>query len=123
VTYEAIGASQVSAVGQEEKCAFTLNVTISASGILLPFQAIFLGKLSKSLPDSESEGYKEAHALGFQFESLMTDTYWTMLDTMKMFIKSILVPYFDQQKVIHSCPGDQCCIWQIDIWPIHAYGC
>ncbi|KAI0753046.1 hypothetical protein C8Q80DRAFT_1050465, partial [Daedaleopsis nitida] len=43
VTYEKIGSKQVPLLGMEEKRAFTVVVGVSASGELLPFQAIRQG--------------------------------------------------------------------------------
>jgi hypothetical protein len=45
-TWNKSGAKQVSTVGQEEKRAFTLVPSISASSVVLPIQAIFMGKMS-----------------------------------------------------------------------------
>ncbi|KAJ6601520.1 hypothetical protein B0H10DRAFT_2230550 [Mycena sp. CBHHK59/15] len=50
-TWNKRGGKQGATVGQEEKCAFTLVPSISASGVLLPMQAVFGGKrLSRVLP-------------------------------------------------------------------------
>jgi len=53
-TYETKGSHQISTIGLDEKQVFTLNVAISASGVLLPFQAIFKGKTKASLPSANS---------------------------------------------------------------------
>jgi hypothetical protein len=84
-TYERKGSRQVSTVGLEEKRAFTLNVAISASGALLPFQIIFKGKTKASLPTASSFHYDEAIDLGFSFEISGTDNYWANMKTMKSF--------------------------------------
>ena len=44
LTWTQTGSAQVSAVGEDEKRAFTAVVSVSNSGILLPFQAIYMGK-------------------------------------------------------------------------------
>jgi hypothetical protein len=44
MTYAITGAKQVSVVGEEEKRAFTVMTSVSNSGVLLPFQAIYVGK-------------------------------------------------------------------------------
>ena len=44
------GSKQVALVGMDEKRAFTLVVGVSADGTLLPFQTIFVGKTTTSLP-------------------------------------------------------------------------
>ncbi|KAJ7218610.1 hypothetical protein GGX14DRAFT_314538, partial [Mycena pura] len=43
-TWNKKGEKQIATVGQEEKRAFTLVPSISASGELLPMQAVFCGK-------------------------------------------------------------------------------
>ncbi|KAJ7604624.1 hypothetical protein B0H17DRAFT_1120943 [Mycena rosella] len=48
------GAKQVATVGQEEKRAFTLVPSISASGVLLPMQAVFNGRTMVSCPSPSS---------------------------------------------------------------------
>ncbi|KAF8331406.1 uncharacterized protein EI90DRAFT_2920527, partial [Cantharellus anzutake] len=76
LTYERKGSRQVSTIGPDEKQAFTLNVAISASGVLLPFQVIFKGKTKASLPAPGSPSHDEANQLGFLFEFSGSDNYW-----------------------------------------------
>ncbi|KAF9520676.1 hypothetical protein BS47DRAFT_1286982, partial [Hydnum rufescens UP504] len=120
MTYEKTGLDQVATVGQDEKGAFTLNVGISASGKLLPFQVIYASKSLKSLLNESCEGYNCAIQLGFHFESSMTDTYWATLDTMKLYVQCILVLYFLSEKESLQLPDNQECLWQIDIRPVHT---
>ncbi|KAF9520600.1 hypothetical protein BS47DRAFT_1370406 [Hydnum rufescens UP504] len=120
LTYVEIGSTQVPMIGAKEKRAFTLNVGVSASGALLPFQAIYAGKSTKSLPNETHDGYKEAQQLGFCFEFSQTDTYWSTLDTMKRYVVSILAPYFTSQKAALKLDPDHECIWQIDVSPVHT---
>jgi hypothetical protein len=119
-TYERKGSQQVSTVGLDEKRAFTLNVAISASGVLLPFQAIFKGKTKASLPSVSSLSRDEATRLGFFFEFSGTDNYWANLGTMKSFVINILVPYFTAEKERLLLDPLQECIWQLDVWSVHA---
>src|SRR5882762_1093746 len=49
-TYAPKGSKQVEVVGKDEKRGFTLVVGISMSGEALPFQAIYAGSTSCSLP-------------------------------------------------------------------------
>lgn len=44
LTWAQTGSVQVSVVGEDEKRAFTAVVSVSNSGVLLPFQAIYMGK-------------------------------------------------------------------------------
>ena len=59
-TYGAIGSKQVEVVGLDERRGFTLMVGISVSGEALPFQAIYHGRSSASLPSSDGPSYKKA---------------------------------------------------------------
>jgi hypothetical protein len=120
LTYEQKGSQQVSTVGHDEKRAFTLNVAVSASGNLLPFQAIFKGKTTASLPSPNSPCYRKSKELSFVFDVSRTDTYWANIETMKSFVKTILVPYFQAEKTQLSLDPLQECIWQLDIWPVHT---
>jgi hypothetical protein len=49
-----------------EMRAFTLIPSISASGVLLPMQAIFMGKTDASCPSRNVPAYAEAARPGFQ---------------------------------------------------------
>jgi DDE superfamily endonuclease len=118
-TYEAVGASQVAVVGKDEKRAFTLLVGISDSGDVLPFQVIFQGSTQRSCPTRESALYEEAMDLGFKFEFLNTDTYWSTFDLMCKYVHDILVPYFTEQKDRVGANEDQECILQLDVWAVH----
>lgn len=119
-TYETKGSCQVSTVGHDEKRAFTLNVAVSASGMLLPFQAIFQGKTPASLPSRNAPCYHKAMELGFIFGISSNDTYWANIEMMKTFVTLILVPYFDTHKQWLGLELDQECIWQLDVWPVHV---
>ncbi|KAJ7222042.1 hypothetical protein C8J57DRAFT_1094600, partial [Mycena rebaudengoi] len=68
------GSKQVSVVGLEEKCAFTLVVSLAADGTLVPFQAIFTGKSTRSRPHHYARGYKELSEVGCRFVHSGTDT-------------------------------------------------
>ncbi|KAG9073858.1 hypothetical protein FRC06_011105 [Ceratobasidium sp. 370] len=118
-TWNTTGERQVSIVGTEDKRAFTLLVSASCSGDVLPFQAIYSGKSKRSLPDSTSPGYDEAHKLGFLLDYSDTTTYWSTLATMKRWVSKILVPYFISQREQHNLPESQRCILQIDCWSVH----
>lgn len=74
-TWNKTGAKQVATVGQEEKRAFTLVPSISASGVLLPTQAVFVGKTDLSCPSPASKRYDEAIALGYSMLPSITSTY------------------------------------------------
>ncbi|HEV7738637.1 MAG TPA: hypothetical protein VGO47_14850 [Chlamydiales bacterium] len=50
VTWAPKGSRQVTVAGHDEKRAFTLAVSVSSSGVLLPLQAVYRGKSSVSCP-------------------------------------------------------------------------
>jgi hypothetical protein len=119
VTWAPTGEHQVSVVGVEEKRALTLLQGISMSGEVLPFQAIYVGKSYRSIPEDTAPSFGTAESLGFLFEYSKTKTYWSTLATMKSFVSRILVPYFRTQIEQETLPPTQRCVFQIDSWSVH----
>src|SRR5208283_3351359 len=107
MTYAKRGAKQVSVIGGDEKWAFTVMVTVTSSGVLLPFQAIYQGKTERSCPAPSSPAYDEAISAGFKFEYSGTKTYWSNQRTMRLFVDDILSPYFEWTKVRLDLPETQ----------------
>ncbi|KAJ7023688.1 hypothetical protein C8F04DRAFT_899991, partial [Mycena alexandri] len=118
-TWAQRGAKQVATVGQEEKRAFTSVPSISASGALLPMQAVFGGKTAASCPSPASKRYDEAIELGYSTVPSTTATYWSNHDTMHLLVDGIIAPYFDSTKKTLGLPPTQFSIWQIDCWSVH----
>ncbi|KAG9080057.1 hypothetical protein FS749_008139 [Ceratobasidium sp. UAMH 11750] len=118
-TWNAAGERQVHVLGVEEKRAFTLLVAASLSGDILPFQAIYGGKNSRSLPDANARGSAEALRLGFLLDYSGSDTYWSTQSTMQRFVSKILAPYFRAQIEQYGLPSTQRCIFQVDCWSVH----
>ncbi|TFK81293.1 hypothetical protein K466DRAFT_558073 [Polyporus arcularius HHB13444] len=119
LTWTKRNSKQVPVVGAEEKRAFTLMVGVSASGEMLPFQAIYHGvDPKKSLPQPGTRGYDEAMRLKFRLELSKTKTYWSTIGTMKTYVIFILAPYFDHWRTFHNRPTQKC-IWNIDVWSVH----
>lgn len=79
-TWAERGAKQVAGVAKEEKRQYTLMVGSSASGDMLPFQAIWSGKTAKSLPEPKvrAPGEKQGHRWVPGGER-----HWSTLETMK----------------------------------------
>jgi len=119
VTYAPIGANQVATIGAEEKRAFTVLVTLTNDGILLPFQSIYKGSSAASLPAKETKSMAEAINAGFLFESSKTSTYWSTQETMRHFVDTVLGPHFEKVKVTMNLPHEQCSLWLIDCWSVH----
>ena len=113
------GAKQVSTVGQEEKQAFTLVPSISVSGVLLPMQAIFMGKMKVSCPSPNTSSYAEAIHEGFVMLPSKMSTYWPTLETMQLLINDIIAPYFDKKNVKLGLQSTQSAIWKIYCWSVH----
>ncbi|KAF8319025.1 hypothetical protein DL93DRAFT_266203 [Clavulina sp. PMI_390] len=120
LTWNKAGVKQVLCHGRDEKRAFTLLVGLSESGTLLPFQSMWSGKTAVSTPDADSDGYEQSIQEGFLYEFTKTDTYWSTIGTMKSYVVLILVPYFNGEKERLGRSPNQPCIWQIDVWPVHA---
>ncbi len=86
VTYHDRNAKQVDTHGKEEKRAYTLCVASSAAGDFLPFQQVWSGKTTASLPSAGADGMEEAEALGFHFafaQSSKRTSHFSTLKTMK----------------------------------------
>ncbi|KAJ7467330.1 hypothetical protein B0H11DRAFT_1814098, partial [Mycena galericulata] len=118
-TWNLRGAKQVATVGQEEKRAFTLVPSISASGVLLPMQAVFGGKTTASCPSTASKRYDEAIALGYSMVPSLSGTYWSNHGTMHSLVDEIIAPYFDAVKKHLNLSPKQFSIWKIDCWSVH----
>jgi hypothetical protein len=120
LTWAKSGSKQVGMVGMDEKRAFTLVVAVAANGTLLPFQAVFLGKTSTSLPSArDSQNYTDAIQASFKFECSGNGTYWSNQRTMCAYINDIIAPYFDKKKAELSLPPSQKSLLQLDVWSVH----
>jgi hypothetical protein len=76
-TWNKKGKKQIATMGMDEKRAFTLVPSISASGNLLPMQMIFHGQTTASCPSTGARWYSEAKEKRFRFEPSHTHTYWS----------------------------------------------
>lgn len=118
-TWNKKGEKQIATLGMDEKRAFTLVPSISASGELLPMQTIFHGQTNASCPNAGAHCYTEAQGLGFKFEPSRSHTYWSTQATMKSLVNEIIAPYFDAKKEELTLPTSQCALWMIDCWSVH----
>jgi hypothetical protein len=118
-TYAPKNSKQVTTVGSEEKRAITVLTTLTNDSVLLPFQTIYKGSTSQSLPSKNSRSMSEARDMEFLFESSMTSTYWSTQASMRNFVNVILAPYFERVKVKLRLPPVQCSLWLIDCWSVH----
>ncbi|RDB29720.1 hypothetical protein Hypma_014168 [Hypsizygus marmoreus] len=118
-TWNKKGVKQVATVGQEEKRAFTLVPSVSASGVLLPMQSVFHGKTHASCPGKKAACFNEALDLNYQQLPSKSATYWSTQETMRRLINEIIAPYFDGTKVELDLPLTQSALWKIDCWSVH----
>lgn len=118
VTYHPIGDKQVSVHGIDEKRAFTILASVSASGVLLPFQAIYKGYTNASLPTSAAPRWAEAVQLGFHF-AYGGHTYWSTQQSMCDYVTEILVPYLQRAKEEEDLDPEQEALVQLDCWSVH----
>ena len=113
------GEKQITTMGMEEKHAFMLIPSISASGELLPFQAIFFSKTAESCPQHSTRNYNRAVLLGFKFKPSHSKTYWSTQATMVLLVTDIIALYFDHQNKELGLPNSQSVMWMIDCWSVH----
>ncbi|KAJ3765026.1 hypothetical protein FB446DRAFT_655811, partial [Lentinula raphanica] len=118
-TWTRSGASQVATVGSEEKRAFTIVPSISASGEVLPWQAIFHGSTEASCPKKGCRGWNDLNSKGFCLVPSKTSTYWSNLQTMKDLVEDIIAPHFARKREELGLEKDQQAIWRIDCWSVH----
>lgn len=122
-TWTLAGVDQVDVKGKDDKRAFTVMNGISASGVVLPLQAIYTGKTSAVLPvrtDQNADDWEQIqknHTVHFEWSG--NESYWSTMLTMKNYVNNILAPYFQSAKDELKLPHSQLCIWQIDCWSVH----
>ena len=97
----------------------THSPSISASGILLPMQAIFMGKTQVSCPNPKAPLYAEAKQLGFRMLPSKTATHWSTHDSMQDLVDNIIAPYFEETRKVLQPPPTQSSVWKIDCWFVH----
>ncbi|KAF8596458.1 hypothetical protein BDV93DRAFT_534727 [Ceratobasidium sp. AG-I] len=115
-TWELRGAKQVLAIGCGEKRQFTVMVAITASGMMLPWQAIFKGKSNVSLPSESSR--RKCEDLEFIFTP-GGDKHWSTLECMKQWIELIIVPHIERQCQRLGLPATQRAVILLDCWSVH----
>ena len=85
-TYNKRGSKQIDLAAKDEKRAYTLCVSTTANGDVLPFQQVWSGKTRSSLPKDDADGMSEAKELGFDFACAASDkktSHFSTLKTMK----------------------------------------
>ncbi|KAE9395283.1 hypothetical protein BT96DRAFT_763994, partial [Gymnopus androsaceus JB14] len=118
-TWMKAGAHQVATIGSEEKQAFTIVPSISTSGEVLPWQAVYHGETDRLCPRSNCRGWAEAKKEGFRLIPSKTSMYWSNLQTMKDLVNKIIHLYFSHKQEELGLDKDQQAIWCIDCWSVH----
>lgn len=117
-TWNKPGQQQVAVNGKDDKCAFTVMNGISALGVVLLMQAIYVGKIATVLSKCTSRNAKawdeieKTNSVHFNWSG--KDSYWLTMRTIKTYVNDILVPYFTATKKELGLSEIQLCIWQID---------
>ena len=118
-TWNKWGKKQVATMGMVEKGTFTLMLSISTSGELLPMQTIFFGQTEDSCPKKGAHCYAEAKKHRFKFEPSCSTTYWSTQATMQSLVNDIITLYFNKKKEELGLPSKQCPLWMINCWSVH----
>ncbi|KAG1749220.1 hypothetical protein EDB19DRAFT_1629741, partial [Suillus lakei] len=119
LTWAKTRAKQVSTVGNDEKHAFTVMVSIANNSTMLPLQAIYQGYSKASRPSPSAPAYENCIKAGFLLEHSNMKMYWSTHSTMHSLVDEIIAPYFEQRKKELGLPHTQKSIWQIDVWSVH----
>jgi len=104
-TYDVKGGKDVSVIGSEEKRAFTACLGSAADGTILPFQSIWKGKTTSSLPKTRDQ----FRHMRFRY-GLNEKNHWSNLKTTQDYFEHILSSRIDE---------DQYWVAYIDCWKIH----
>ncbi|KAF8602269.1 hypothetical protein BDV93DRAFT_444646 [Ceratobasidium sp. AG-I] len=115
-TWDERGSKQVAVVNKDEKRQFTLMPTITASGKVLPSQAIFKGTSIRTLPSPASRRATEEK--GFVYTS-GGEKHWSTLDCMKEYILKIVLPYVAAERQRLKLSSSQRIILLLDCWSVH----
>ncbi|KAJ7050612.1 hypothetical protein C8F01DRAFT_1344185 [Mycena amicta] len=120
LTWAPRGSRQVSLIGAEEKRAFTALLGITASGTVLPVQAVYEGLTKQSCPRKDVPKYEECIEEGFQFvPSQKKRNHWSNQLTMRSYVCDILQPYIRTQIEKLALSASQKALWIIDVWSVH----
>jgi len=120
-TYHNRSEKQVPVIALEEKRQVTAVVASAMSGELLPLQLIFGGqdknkKQTKFVPVLTREIAEEVKST--QFHLTQTHNHWSTLESMKDYIRTIIVPWVNLKKIQHSCL-DSHVLLIFDCWSVH----
>ena len=111
-TMEREGTKQVAIIGQEDKRKVTVLMSVTASGILLPFQVIYQGK---------TIGWHAKVTFPNDWNITQSDSQWSTESTMLEFIDKVIVPYVTQTREKLQLASDQPTLALFDVFK--PYSC
>lgn len=109
-TMEREGTKQVPIVGKEDKREITVVMTITASGLLLPFQVIYQGK---------TVGCHAKVTFPHEWNITQSDSHWSTESTMLEFVDKVIVPYVKQTRDELQLPSDHPALALFDVFKAH----
>ncbi|KAL3677747.1 hypothetical protein R1sor_020703 [Riccia sorocarpa] len=115
-TYTMKGSREVAVTGKDDKRQVTLVPAMTATGELLPFQIIFTGRSSRSLPTGQWANILKWHGWHLTF----TDNHWASLATCQHWVQKILKPWYDKCCYrLNRAEGRQRMLLLLDAWSVH----
>ena len=119
-TYEKKGTRNVKMLTANEKAQVTAVLATSANGDNLPPQIIFAGKTERSLPEQWKTYVSEERAVGVSRWSIVfTENHWSNFETMVIYVRDVLLPYFAKQRQRLGKPENEYAIVLLDCWSVH----
>jgi hypothetical protein len=115
-TWETKDSKHVNVHEVEDKRQITVRVSSATTGEVLPFQIIFQGLTSRSLPPL-TDGKRDCLDNGWNLT--FSGNHWSTMVTCKDFVNTILTRYIDVQIELLGLPSDQDMIWLVDYWSVH----
>jgi hypothetical protein len=115
-TWEEKNSKFVRVHGVDDKRQITVAASSAANGQILPFQVIFQGLTSRTLPPM-NQGRQTCEDAGWHLTC--SSNHWSNLDTCKAFVEKILTPYRISQIEELGLSKDQEMVWIIDCWSVH----
>jgi hypothetical protein len=115
-TWEEKNSKFVRVHGVDDKRQIIVAASSAANGQVLPFQVIFQGLISRTLPPM-NQGRQTCEDVGWHLT--FGSNHWSNLDTCKAFVVKILTPYRILQIEELGLSQDQEMVWIIDCWSIH----
>ncbi|KAI5823951.1 hypothetical protein K523DRAFT_343778 [Schizophyllum commune Tattone D] len=121
-TFDEKGKRQIDVVGKDEKRAYTLCVGSVCGGRPLPFQSVWPGTSTRSLPHLDAPGMTEALANGFDFayaNSPKKTSHFSTLSTMHRYLEYVVQPYIKSVIEEKNLDPDQKALLLLDCYPVH----